>query len=87
MKALIQRASSAQVKVDGTLVGSVEKGLLVFLGLEKQDTRSMADKMINKIISYRLFPEQNQKINLSIKDINGEILIFYQFTLAADTKN
>jgi len=87
MKALIQRVSSSQVKVDGKLVGSVEKGLLVFLGLEKQDTRSMADKMINKIISYRLFPDQNQKMNLSLKDINGEILIISQFTLAADTKN
>ena len=87
MKALIQRVSSSQVKVDGKLVGSVEKGLLVFLGLEKQDTRSMADKMINKIISYRLFPDQNQRMNLSLKDINGEILIISQFTLAADTKN
>ena len=87
MKALIQRVSSSQVKVDGKLVGSVEKGLLVFLGFEKQDTRSMADKMINKIISYRLFPDQNQKMNLSLQDINGEILIISQFTLAADTKN
>ena len=87
MKALIQRVSSSQVKVDGKLVGSVEKGLLVFLGLEKQDKRSMADKMINKIISYRLFPDQNQKMNLSLQDINGEILIISQFTLAADTKN
>ena len=87
MKALIQRVSSSQVKVDGKLVGSVEKGLLVFLGFEKQDTRSMADKMINKIISYRLFSDQNQKMNLSLQDINGEILIISQFTLAADTKN
>ena len=87
MKALIQRVSSSQVKVDGKLVGSVEKGLLVFLGFEKQDTRSMADKMINKIIFYRLFPDQNQKMNLSLQDINGEILIISQFTLAADTKN
>ena len=87
MKALIQRVNSSQVKVDGKLVGSVEKGLLVFLGLEKQDTRSMADKMINKIISYRLFSDQNQKMNLSLKDIHGEILIISQFTLAADTKN
>ena len=87
MKALIQRVSSSQVKVDGKLVGSVEKGLLVFLGLEKQDTRAMADKMINKIISYRLFSDQNQKMNLSLKDIHGEILIISQFTLAADTKN
>ena len=87
MKALIQRVSSSKVNVSGKSVGSIEKGLLVFLGLEKQDTRSMADKMINKIISYRVFPDHNQKMNLSLKDINGEILIISQFTLAADTNN
>ena len=87
MKALIQRVSSSQVNVSGEKVGSIEKGLLVFLGLEKQDTRPMAEKMINKIISYRVFPDQNQKMNLSLQDINGEILVISQFTLAADTKN
>ena len=87
MKALIQRVSSSQVNVFGKKVGSIEKGLLVFLGLEKQDTRPMAEKMINKIISYRVFPDQNQKMNLSLQDINGEILVISQFTLAADTKN
>ena len=87
MKALIQRVSSSQVNVSGKKVGSIEKGLLVFLGLEKQDTRPMAEKMINKIISYRVFPDQNQKMNLSLQDINGEILVISQFTLAADTKN
>jgi len=87
MKALIQRVSSSQVNVSGKKVGSIEKGLLVFLGIEKQDTRPMAEKMINKIISYRVFPDQNQKMNLSLQDINGEILVISQFTLAADTKN
>ena len=87
MKALIQRVSSSQVNVSGKKVGSIEKGLLVFLGLEKQDKRPMAEKMINKIISYRVFPDQNQKMNLSLQDINGEILVISQFTLAADTKN
>ena len=87
MKALIQRVSSSQVNVSGKKVGSIEKGLLVFLGLEKQDTRPMAEKMINKIISYRVFPDQNQKMNLSLQDINGEILVISQFTLAADTKS
>ena len=87
MKALIQRVSSSQVNVSGKKVGSIEKGLLVFLGLEKQDTRPMAEKMSNKIISYRVFPDQNQKMNLSLQDINGEILVISQFTLAADTKN
>jgi len=87
MKALIQRVSSSQVKVAGKLVGSIENGLLVFLGLEKQDTRLIADKMCNKIITYRVFPDENQKMNLSLKDVRGELLIISQFTLAADTKN
>ena len=87
MKALIQRVSSSQVKVDGKVAGSIENGLLVFVGLEKQDTKLIADKMINKIITYRVFPDENQKMNLSLNDIQGELLIISQFTLAADTKN
>ena len=87
MKALIQRVSSSQVKVDGKVAGSIENGLLVFVGLEKQDTKLLADRMINKIITYRVFPDENQKMNLSLNDIQGELLIISQFTLAADTKN
>ncbi len=87
MKALIQRVSSSQVKVDGKEAGSIENGLLVFVGIEKQDTKLIADKMINKIITYRVFPDENQKMNLSLNDIQGELLIISQFTLAADTKN
>ena len=84
MKALIQRVSSSQVKVDGKVAGSIENGLLVFVGIEKQDTKLIADKMINKIITYRVFPDENQKMNLSLNDIQGELLIISQFTLAAD---
>ena len=69
MKALIQRVSSSQVNVSGKKVGSIEKGLLVFLGLEKQDTRPMAEKMIINIISYRVFRDQYLKINLSVGTI------------------
>ncbi|MBT4653321.1 MAG: D-tyrosyl-tRNA(Tyr) deacylase [Thiotrichales bacterium] len=65
----------------------MNKGLLVFLGLEKQDSEVDADKMINKVLSYRVFPDENQKMNLSLKDIAGDILLVSQFTLAADTKN
>ncbi|MEC7595853.1 MAG: D-aminoacyl-tRNA deacylase, partial [Pseudomonadota bacterium] len=67
--------------------GKIDKGLLVFLGLEKKDNELIADKMMGKIISYRVFPDENQKMNLSLKDIKGDILIISQFTLAADTKN
>ncbi len=87
MKTLIQRVASSQVEVDGKTVGKIDKGLLVFLGLEKKDNELIADKMMSKIISYRVFPDENQKMNLSLKDIKGDVLIISQFTLAADTKN
>ena len=73
--------------MSGKVVGRIDKGLLVFLGLAKQDSKPIAEKMINKIISYRVFPDENQKMNLSLKDVNGDLLIISQFTLAADTKN
>ena len=87
MKALIQRVTSSSVEVDGTNVGQINKGLLVFIGIEKLDELSHADKMINKILSYRVFSDANDKMNLSVSDINGDVLLVSQFTLVADTKN
>mgnify|MGYP001028113487 FL=1 len=87
MKALIQRVTSSSVEVDSTNVGQINKGLLVFIGIEKLDELSHADKMINKILSYRVFSDANDKMNLSVSDINGDVLLVPQFTLAADTKN
>ena len=87
MKALIQRVTSSSVEVEGTNVGQINKGLLVFIGIEKLDELSHADKMINKILSYRVFSDANDKMNLSVSDINGDVLLVSQFTLAADTKN
>jgi len=87
MKALIQRVTSSSVEVDGTNVGQINKGLLVFIGIEKLDELSHADKMINKILSYRVFSDENDKMNLSVSDINGDVILIPQFTLAADTKN
>jgi D-tyrosyl-tRNA(Tyr) deacylase len=87
MKALIQRVTSSSVEVDGTNVGQINKGLLVFIGIEKLDELSHADKMINKILSYRVFSDENDKMNLSVIDINGDVMLVPQFTLAADTKN
>ena len=87
MKALIQRVTSSSVEVDGTNVGQINKGLLVFIGIEKLDELSHADKIINKILSYRVFSDANDKMNLSVSDINGDVLLVPQFTLAADTKN
>ena len=87
MKALIQRVTSSSVEIDGTNVGQINKGLLVFIGIEKLDELSHADKMTNKILSYRVFSDANDKMNLSVIDINGDVLLVPQFTLAADTKN
>ena len=87
MKALLQRVSSSKVEVEGKVAGQISKGLLVFIGIEKQDDIMSSDKMVKKILSYRVFPDPDEKMNLSIRDINGELLIVSQFTLAADTKN
>ena len=87
MKALLQRVSSSKVEIEGKVVGQISKGLLVFIGIEKQDDIMSSDKMVKKILSYRVFPDSDEKMNLSIRDINGELLIVSQFTLAADTKN
>ena len=87
MKALIQRVTSSIIEVDDKIVGQIDSGLLVFVGIEKQDDLLNADKMIERIISYRVFSDSDGKMNLNLKDIGGSILIVSQFTLAADTKN
>ena len=87
MKALLQRVSSSKVEVEGRVVGQINKGLLVFIGIEKKDDIISSDKMVKKILSYRVFSDLDDKMNLSIGDINGDLLIISQFTLAADTKN
>ena len=87
MKALLQRVSSSKVEVEGRVVGQINKGLLVFIGIEKKDDIISSDKMVKKILSYRVFSDSDDKMNLSVSDINGDLLIISQFTLAADTKN
>ena len=87
MKALLQRVSSSKVEVKGRVVGQINKGLLVFIGIEKKDDKISSDKMIKKILSYRVFSDSDDKMNLSVGDINGDLLIISQFILAADTKN
>ena len=87
MKALLQRVGSSKVEVEGRVVGQINKGLLVFIGIEKKDDIISSDKMIKKILSYRVFSDSDDKMNLSIGDTNGDLLIISQFTLAADTKN
>ena len=87
MKALLQRVSSSMVEVNEKIVGQINKGLLVFVGFEKNDDKDCADKMINKIMTYRVFPDSDEKMNLSVQDISGDLLIVSQFTLAAETKS
>jgi len=86
MKALIQRVTSASVEVEGEVVGEISKGLLLFLGVEKNDNEQKADKLLEKILKYRVFADQNERMNLSLKDVKGGLLIISQFTLVADTQ-
>lgn len=86
MKALIQRVKRASVSISGELFSSISKGILVFLGVEKQDTKENAEKLADKIIKLRIFEDENEKMNLSVNDVDGEILVVSQFTLCADCK-
>lgn len=86
MIALIQRVSSAKVDVDGEIVGQIGKGLLVLLGVEKDDDRSKADKLAEKVLNYRVFSDADDKMNLNVQQVAGEVLVVSQFTLVADTQ-
>lgn len=85
MKAVIQRVSSASVRVDGQTVGSIDRGYLVLLGVAAGDTPELADKIVRKLVGLRIFEDECGKINRSITDIDGQLLIVSQFTLCADT--
>jgi D-aminoacyl-tRNA deacylase len=85
MLALIQRVKEARVEVAAEVVGAIEQGLLVFLGVERDDTNADADKLLKKILAYRVFGDAEGKMNLSVQDVNGGVLIVSQFTLAAAT--
>ena len=86
MKALIQRVKKASVTIDGELYSSVGKGLLIFLGVEKNDEKENADKLADQIVKLRIFEDENEKMNYSILDVSGEILVVSQFTLCADCR-
>ncbi|WP_265428841.1 D-aminoacyl-tRNA deacylase [Chryseobacterium sp. YIM B08800] len=86
MKAVIQRVSEASVKVDGNIVGEINTGFMLLIGIDENDEKADADWLVQKILNLRIFGDENDKLNLSIKDINGEILCISQFTLIADYK-
>ena len=86
MRALIQRVTSASVKVDEEIVGKIGKGFLIFLGVYEEDTEEKIEKLTKKIVNLRIFNDENDKMNLSIKEVKGEILLISQFTLCADTR-
>lgn len=86
MKALIQRVTQASVSVEGDIIGSIGPGLLVLLGVEQQDDDSSVEKMADRLLAYRVFSDAEGKMNLSVRDITGSLLIVSQFTLAADTR-
>lgn len=86
MKAVIQRASESSVKVDGKLVGEIGKGLMLLVGIDENDEKTDADWLVQKILNLRIFGDEDDKLNLSVQDIKGEILCISQFTLIADYK-
>lgn len=86
MKAVLQRVSRASVSVDGETIGAIGKGFLILLGVADTDTKQTADKMIDKIIKLRIFEDSEGKTNLSLADVDGELLIVSQFTLYADCR-
>lgn len=86
MKALIQRVKRASVTIEGELYSEIGKGLLILLGVEKEDTSENGLKLAQKVAALRIFEDENDKMNLSVKDVGGEILVVSQFTLCGDCK-
>lgn len=86
MKAVVQRVTHASVTVDGEIKGQIGKGFLVLLGVGQNDTEADADRLVNKIVKLRIFSDENDKINLSLADVGGSLLVISQFTLYADCR-
>ena len=87
MKVLIQRVSTAKVEVAGEAVGEIGQGILALVGQEPEDGPAQLEKMLNKLLNYRIFTDAEGRMNCSLKDINGGLLLVSQFTLAADTRS
>ena len=86
MRLVVQRVNESNVKVDNKIVGQINKGFLVLLGIKSTDTKKDADYLVKKLINLRIFSDENNKMNLALKDVGGELLIISQFTLYGDCK-
>lgn len=86
MIGLLQRVSRARVEVSGETVGAIGRGLLVLVAVQPQDTQASADRLLERILGYRVFPDADDRMNLSLRDLGGGLLLVSQFTLAADTR-
>ncbi len=86
MKFVIQRVKEAFCKVDGNIIGEIQKGFCVFIGVSNEDTTEVADKMVKKLVGLRIFEDENGKTNLALSDVGGSLLLISQFTLYADCK-
>lgn len=86
MKIVLQRVKKSKVVVDGKVVGSIGKGVLILLGIHKDDTKQNADYLVSKCIDLRIFPDEDSRMNRSLEDVNGEALVVSQFTLYGDCK-
>lgn len=86
MRFVVQVVSEANVKIDGEIKGKIGRGFMVLVGVGKEDNEAIADRMVNKLLGLRIFPDENDKTNLSLADVGGELLMISQFTLYADCR-
>lgn len=86
MIGLLQRVSEASVRVDGEVIGAIERGLMVLVGVERDDGEAQAERLLERLLGYRVFPDADDKMNRSLRDIEGGLLLVPQFTLPADTR-
>ena len=86
MIALLQRVSEAAVQVNGEITGEIGRGILALVGVEKGDTEAQADRLLERILAYRIFPDTEGRMNLDVRQVGGGLLLVSQFTLAADTR-